>query len=628
MGALPLWVPRTFLRNRRAESVLLMNPCPIGGPLGSFPRGARTGLLAFKQQAFAVGPVHCNGTRGVMHALALPILTIAWGGRASMPQRSPCRASRPSMSDMRHDPLHLSGGGDGGDGDWRAVRARLIAHEARHFEAMPGPGVNGVIAASHDEGGWVHESPLIEQGCVVLASTQQRHGFSLSQQYFHKSVMLVLSHSTDFTRGIILNRPTPFKNEEGWPLWFGGDVHSLHDDRSSREITCLHTLSDPLAERMSVKVIEGMYYTSLDCAKHLVDQGVAKPADFWTFCGYAGWGPNQLQDELDRESGSSWKLASADGGVVLRKLMSQKREGSDSDGIRTWESLMRVIGHGPSEVDASAGGFGDRMLQEWIRVNLRQAMPSPLDTPFVRLAPSIAERGATDSRTPFDIRAGDVLCAHPVIPCFTLDHQYLHKSIILLLRTGEGGCVGMILNRPSAAHVVFRATGNKRRVLFGGTLGLRDESVMWLHSKPDIGGERIGTSNLWRMSADQAAVALDIGSATPDDFILVQGVLSWSPNMLERQLAAGHFIVASSKDVPWNALWHNCKAEAPFAVVRHGEAVEEVGSPCDLATGCGMQAWAQMLENIGGSGTGARVDGDESLADHALLKWADTYLSR
>ena len=71
--------------------------------------------------------------------------------------------------------------------------------------------------------GYVYESPLIEQGSVILGGTQQEFGFALRQQYFHKSVMLLLQHDDGFTKGIILNRPSAYELD-GWRVWFGGDV--------------------------------------------------------------------------------------------------------------------------------------------------------------------------------------------------------------------------------------------------------------------------------------------------------------------------------------------------------------------------------------------------------------------
>ena len=54
--------------------------------------------------------------------------------------------------------------------DWREMRARLVAGEQ---------GATG----GED---FVYESPLIEQGSVILGGTKQDFGFALRQQYFHK----------------------------------------------------------------------------------------------------------------------------------------------------------------------------------------------------------------------------------------------------------------------------------------------------------------------------------------------------------------------------------------------------------------------------------------------------------
>merc|ERR1719162_1037432 len=91
--------------------------------------------------------------------------------------------------------------------DWREMRARLVEQEKRLQQAESGDNGTGVSSGS----GYVFESPLIEQGTVILGGTLQEFGFALRQQYFHKCVMLVLSHDDSFTKGIILNRPSAYE---------------------------------------------------------------------------------------------------------------------------------------------------------------------------------------------------------------------------------------------------------------------------------------------------------------------------------------------------------------------------------------------------------------------------------
>ena len=102
------------------------------------------------------------------------------------------------------------------DKDWRAFRAKLVAAQ------QAGEGGDGG-ASTTPEGGFMYATPLIEQGSVILGGTDQEFGFALRQQYFHKCVILLLTHDEGFTKGIILNRPSAL-TLDGWRLWFGGDV--------------------------------------------------------------------------------------------------------------------------------------------------------------------------------------------------------------------------------------------------------------------------------------------------------------------------------------------------------------------------------------------------------------------
>ena len=258
-------------------------------------------------------------------------------------------------------------------GDWRDLRAKLVAAEQREKASSGG---DSSAAAANPEG-FVFESPLIEQGSVILGGTRQEFGFALRQQYFHKSVMLLLQHDDGFTRGIILNRPSAYEID-GWRVWFGGDVGEGgmfrgKDAKGDAEIVCLHSLVGEVASRLSIDIIRGVSYTTLEGAKALVAEGLAQRDDFWVFVGYAGWAPDQLQRELERDS---WFLASADGGLLLQELLRQGRELPPvssgvlpGDGLATWEKLMSSIRR-MGEVERTRGSLEDRMLGEWCRVHL------------------------------------------------------------------------------------------------------------------------------------------------------------------------------------------------------------------------------------------------------------------
>ena len=123
-----------------------------------------------------------------------------------------------------------------------------------------------------DPSQWAYDSgDVIEQGAVILGGIEQEFGFGLRQQYFHKTVILVLDHSPTFTKGIILNRPTDLTLEDDinqglkWRVWFGGDVEGMHSRHP--DILCLHSLDDERATKASIPVMKDIQWTTFDNAK-------------------------------------------------------------------------------------------------------------------------------------------------------------------------------------------------------------------------------------------------------------------------------------------------------------------------------------------------------------------------
>ena len=98
--------------------------------------------------------------------------------------------------------------------DWRTFRAKLVSQENKAGSIV---GSENNASIKGDE--WVYDAgKFVETGCVILGGSQMEYGFGLRQQYFHKSVMLVLSQDEKFTKGIIVNRPTS-KSLDGWRIW-------------------------------------------------------------------------------------------------------------------------------------------------------------------------------------------------------------------------------------------------------------------------------------------------------------------------------------------------------------------------------------------------------------------------
>lgn len=119
---------------------------------------------------------------------------------------------------------------------------------------------------------------------------------------FEQSVVLLISHDEEGATGVILNKPTTttmtelsgtvFDDEFEWdePLYLGGPVQG--------PLAVLHTI-EAMADR---EVIPEVYLT-LDAvrAQHLLSK---KPQPCLAIANYSGWGPGQLEEEIQNESWS------------------------------------------------------------------------------------------------------------------------------------------------------------------------------------------------------------------------------------------------------------------------------------------------------------------------------------
>ena len=401
---------RKGVHQSRPWHLLYANPVPKNGPLQSSGASSSAGPMRRGKPRIALATVVCV-LAGASSSAYCPV------GRAERAVITTTRdgwpddashCCQPSSSDEPPPP----GTSEVPESpDWRDMRARLLARE-RIGLTVP---LNTSSSNSSGPTNFIHETPLIEVGSVILGGTKQTYGFALRQQYFHKAVCLLLQHEGQHTKGIIINRVSAFVLD-GWRVWFGGDHHQMKrrmkrrmyhiiihhshihhrsdffiaprsyphqhlahhlistafistsfisphpssmlagdvasgevfsgktwvdsDLNDGREIVCLHTLDSEHAQRLSMPIIRGVSYTSIEGAKELVSSG-ARKRDFYLFAGYAGWGPGQLQDEIQRDS---WYLAAADSSSIMRELRSLDEAGSVVDGLPMWERLMGSIG--------------------------------------------------------------------------------------------------------------------------------------------------------------------------------------------------------------------------------------------------------------------------------------------
>jgi putative transcriptional regulator len=125
-------------------------------------------------------------------------------------------------------------------------------------------------------------------------------GPTLQDPNFHRTVVLICEHTEEGALGLIVNRPTPVEAGEAVPelvsligdgarLWSGGPVQPA-------SVVVLADFIEPPDDVLMVLegvglVLQGADLTDLD----LGERGAR------AFLGYAGWGPDQLEGELERD---------------------------------------------------------------------------------------------------------------------------------------------------------------------------------------------------------------------------------------------------------------------------------------------------------------------------------------
>jgi putative transcriptional regulator len=137
----------------------------------------------------------------------------------------------------------------------------------------------------------------------------------LPGDYFNRSIIFIVEHTSSGTVGFILNKPVDFpidgfKNE--FPelkttLSLGGPV-------SPDSLYYIHTLGDQLPG--SLHITNNLYWGgNFEQLKNLINNKLVKPEQVRFFLGYSGWGSGQLQEEL---SENSWLVADISPSKVMK----------------------------------------------------------------------------------------------------------------------------------------------------------------------------------------------------------------------------------------------------------------------------------------------------------------------
>jgi putative transcriptional regulator len=137
----------------------------------------------------------------------------------------------------------------------------------------------------------------------------------LNDTYFRRSVVLLTEHSKEGSVGFVLNKPVELSvsgilkdfPEIDASVSIGGPVNT-------NTVHYIHTMGDLIPN--SVEVMKKLWWGGdFDTIRELITQGKIRKNNIRFFLGYAGWSPNQLENEL---SENAWVVTELDARTIMK----------------------------------------------------------------------------------------------------------------------------------------------------------------------------------------------------------------------------------------------------------------------------------------------------------------------
>lgn len=199
-------------------------------------------------------------------------------------------------------------------GGWCAALLAALLLWAGAGPAAAGPGADPARADLRPT--LPDRASELRKGLFLVASRR------LADPNFRATVILIVDHGAEGSRGLIINRPTDIPFAEALPeveslkkltdrIYVGGPV--------ARYLVSLLVRADPPPED-TLQVFDSVYFSHhLAALLHLLERpraGVAMRA----YVGHAGWKPGQLAAEIQR---GDWHIATADAGAIFNSAAEQ-----------------------------------------------------------------------------------------------------------------------------------------------------------------------------------------------------------------------------------------------------------------------------------------------------------------
>jgi putative transcriptional regulator len=163
---------------------------------------------------------------------------------------------------------------------------------------------------------------------------------------FSRTVVVLCKHNEDGAFGLVVNRPLvttgrvtvnldpPVSTDRELQVWVGGPVEP------QRSWVLVGREPDQDEEMRGMRIADDLYLsTSPDLLRRLLDP--SPPPLARLIVGYSGWGPGQLERELEA---SAWLMSDIDRDLIFNTPAEQ-----------LWEAAIRRLGADPAALQMSRG---------------------------------------------------------------------------------------------------------------------------------------------------------------------------------------------------------------------------------------------------------------------------------
>jgi putative transcriptional regulator len=210
--------------------------------------------------------------------------------------------------------------------------------------------------------------PVLVGGLALLAATGAERGTpgrrpargmllvaapDLPDPRFARTVVLLLTHGTDGTMGVVVNRPTPVRLADVMPegkgatartdtVFLGGPV------LPTGMLVLVRTAKPPSG---SERIFADVHALMAGEAVRRILRSKLPPARLRAYAGHAGWAPGQLDGELAR---GDWYVLPAEGGLVFSEddvwpQLVERGEGTWTRGPR-WSDGIAALASSSSDL--------------------------------------------------------------------------------------------------------------------------------------------------------------------------------------------------------------------------------------------------------------------------------------